>query len=379
MKRLKINLLSKKVLSILLILVLSFAFLSIYSENILAQNSQNIPSDENIFADIAAETNDGVVKITSEIEVDSSDYPYFDDPFFRYFFQDQLPESEEPRTQEGYGSGFIVSEKGYIVTNQHVIDGADKIETTINGFEDPVPAEVVWSDSSLDLAILKVDVDKDLTVLEMGNSDDIRPGDWAIAIGNPFGFEHTVTTGVISALQRPIKVPTNGGQVREYKNLIQIDAAINPGNSGGPLLNIDGNVVGINTAVSSQGQGIGFAIPINEIKPIVNELEETGEITRPWLGISFGDINTDIKEYFNLDSEKGVVVMSVVNDSPAEEAGLQKYDIIKEIDKQEIEGSDDLVDIINNKEIGEKVMIRVIRNGESEILFTKIGERPEQM
>ncbi|MGM0437772.1 MAG: S1C family serine protease [Bacillota bacterium] len=371
---------TKTQFSLILILLLLVSTITVFNTNIQAQeNTQQVPTDRNIFADIAAENNDGVVKVTTEVEIQSSDNQFYNDPFYRYFFGDQLPESDEPRTREGYGSGFIVSEDGYIVTNQHVVNKADNVKVTINGFDDPVPAEIVWSDFNLDLAVLKVDVDKDLTALDLGNSDNLRPGDWAVAIGNPFGFEHTVTAGVISALGRPIKVPTNTGQIREYSNLIQLDAAINPGNSGGPLLNIDGKVIGINTAVSSQGQGIGFAIPVNEIKGIIDELKRTGEVTRPWLGISFRGINEDIKEYFKLDNTKGVLVMGTVEDSPAAKAGLQKYDIIKEIDQQTIEGTDDLIEIINNKEIGEKVMIRVIRNGESEVVFTEIGKRPDRM
>ncbi len=379
MKKLR-NKITKNQFSYLLILLLVVSALTVFSLNTYAQDdTQQVPTDRNIFADIAAETNDGVVKVTTEVKIDTSQNPYYSDPFYRYFFGDQLPESDEPRTREGYGSGFIVSKEGYIVTNQHVVNNADNVKVTINGFDDPVPSEIVWSDFNLDLAVLKVDVEKDLTVLELGNSDNLRPGDWAVAIGNPFGFEHTVTAGVISALGRPIKVPTNTGQIREYTNLIQLDAAINPGNSGGPLLNIDGEVIGINTAVSSQGQGIGFAIPVNEIKGIINELKRTGEVTRPWLGVSFRGINEDIKEYFKLDNTKGVLVMGTVKDSPAAKAGLQKYDIIKEIDQQPIEGTDDLVEIINNKEIGEKIMIRVIRNGESEVMFAEIGKRPDRM
>ena len=371
---------TKNQFTFLLILLMVISVFSVSNSKIQAQEtSQQIPTDKNIFADIAAETNDGVVKITTEVKIKSSSNQFYNDPFYRYFFGNQLPESDEPRTREGYGSGFIVSKDGYIVTNQHVVNAADNVEVTINGFEEPVPAEIVWSDFNLDLAVLKVDVDKDLTALELGNSDNLRPGDWAVAIGNPFGFEHTVTAGVISALGRPIRVPTNTGQVRKYTNLIQLDAAINPGNSGGPLLNIDGKVIGINTAVSSQGQGIGFAIPVNEIKGIINELKRTGEVTRPWLGVSFRGINEDIQEYFKLENDNGVLIMGTADDSPAAKAGLQKYDIIKEIDQQAIKGTDDLVEIINNKEIGEKVMIRVIRNGQSEVVFAKIGKRPDRM
>jgi S1-C subfamily serine protease len=213
----------------------------------------------------------------------------------------------------------------------------------------------------------------------LGNSDIIRPGDWAIAIGNPFGFEHTVTTGVISALGRPIQIPTSGGQLRTYKNLIQTDAAINPGNSGGPLLNLNGEVIGINTAVSTQGQGIGFAIPINEVKNVVDDLKTKGEIIRPWLGVSVGKISPEIQEYFNLDSNKGAIILDVYPDSPADKAGLKTYDIIKEIDQAEIENPNDVVNKINEKGINERILIRVLRDGETELLFARIGRKPNKL
>ncbi len=307
----------------------------------------------------------------------------FNDPYFRFFFGDrfQAPD-QQPRQRQGFGSGFIVSEDGYIVTNQHVIEDADEIEISINDREDPVPAEVAWSDFSLDLAVLKIDtseIDQNLTSLEMGDSDQIRPGDWAIAIGNPLGFEHTVTVGVISALGRPIQIPADDRQVRTYQNLIQLDAAINPGNSGGPLLNNEGEVIGINTAVSQVGQGIGFAIPVNEIKDIVNELQDTGEVNRPWIGIAFSEISKDVQEYFELDSREGVIVIEVYEDSPAEKAGLKTYDIITEVDQEKIEDTSDITEIISDKEVGDKIMFKVIRNGNSEILVGRIGDKPNDL
>jgi S1-C subfamily serine protease len=348
------------------------------------QQTQSI-YQTNHFADIAEEVDNGVVKVTTTVEnAGGQQLPeMFNDPYFRFFFGDrfQAPE-QQPRERQGFGSGFIVSEDGYIVTNQHVIEGADEIEVSINGREDPVPAEVAWSDFSLDLAVLKVDpsqLEEKLTPLEMGDSEKIRPGDWAIAIGNPLGFEHTVTVGVISALGRPIQIPTDDRQVRTYQNLIQLDAAINPGNSGGPLLNNQGQVIGINTAVSRAGQGIGFAIPVNEIKDIVNELQNTGEVTRPWIGIAFSEITKDVQDYFALDNREGVVVIEVYDESPAEKAGLQTYDVIKEVDQQKIESTSDISDIISNKEVGDKIMFKVLRNGNTEILFGRIGDKPNDL
>lgn len=339
-------------------------------------------TDENIFADIAEEVDSGVVKIITQHEVpESRQHPFYNDPFFEHFFEDRAPRQEEPesRKREGYGSGFIVSEDGYVVTNEHVISEAEDIEVEIKGLDEPLEGEVVWSDYGYDLAVLKIDTDTELTPLPLGDSSSIRPGDWAIAIGNPFGFEHTVTTGVISALERPVDIPTEGGQVRTYRNLIQLDAAINPGNSGGPLLNIDGEVVGINTAVSSQGQGIGFAIPINEISDIVEELKSTGEIVRPWLGIVYREIEEEYLDHFDLSDTDGAIITEVVPDSPADEAGLQVYDVIKEIDKEPIKDLEDVREIINEKDVGDEILIRIVRNGSTDIITAEIGERPNRM
>jgi S1-C subfamily serine protease len=300
---------------------------------------------------------------------------YYDEDFYEYFFGEQLPE-QQPKVREGYGSGFVISEDGYVITNEHVVHNASEINITINGFEEPVPAEVVWAEYDLDLAILKVDVEQDLNPIPLGDSSALEPGNWVIAIGNPFGLSHTVTTGVVSALGRPIQVPTQGGPSRTYKNLIQTDAAINPGNSGGPLLNIDGEVIGINTAVSARGQGIGFAIPINEVKGYIEDLKTDGEIKRPWLGIVYGPVTDQVQSYFELENKNGVMVHRVMEESPAAAAGIQQYDIIKEIDKQSIKELDDVSQIINDTEIGDTVMIKVIREGTSEILFAEIAKKP---
>ena len=366
---------------LLIVVLISLIFTAVPA---LAQEeqSQNI-YETNHFADIAEKVNDGVVKVTTTFKNQGKEQipEMFNDPYFRFFFGDRFRSPEQfPRERQGFGSGFIVSKDGYIITNQHVIDGADQIEVSINGIEDPVPAEVAWSDFSLDLAVLNIDTSNlktELTSLKMGDSDNLKPGDWAIAIGNPFGFEHTVTTGVISALGRPIQIPAEDRQVRTYQNLIQTDAAINPGNSGGPLLNNKGEVIGINTAVSQAGQGIGFAIPVNEIKGIVQELQETGEVKRPWLGIAFSEITKEVQEYFDLDNKNGVVVIEVYKDSPADKAGLKPYDIIREIDRKEVKSTSDVSELIKDKEVGDKIMFKVLRNGQSKILFGTIGDKPD--
>ncbi|MFP4660641.1 MAG: S1C family serine protease [Halanaerobiales bacterium] len=339
----------------------------------------------NIFADIAAQVDAGVVLVTAEVEVPGGGQESpFNDPFFEYFFGDrfQMPDQQQPRTREGFGSGFIVSTDGYVVTNEHVIHNANNIEVTIKTSEEPLPAEVVWADYDADLAVLKINEEQEFHPIKMGDSDTIRPGDWSIAIGNPFGFEHTVTTGVISALGRPINIPAQGSRPRTYSNLIQTDAAINPGNSGGPLLNIDGQVIGINTAVSMQGQGIGFAIPINEVKHIVRDLREKGEIVQPWLGIYYGEMDSKnierYKEYYGLKKLNGVIISKVMEDSPAYEAGLRANDIITKIDDTLIDDMEDVQKIVNEKEIGDTIRIEVIRDGLTKLLFAEIGKRPNQ-
>lgn len=358
---------------------------SILAEEETASEPANVNiTGSNIFAEIARKVDAGVVLVTSEMKVESgSSYPFYDDPFFHFFFGDQFQTpNSEPKIQEGFGSGFVVSKDGYIITNEHVIHNADKVEITINGYEDPVSAEILWTDYFQDLAIIKINVDKELTTIKLGDSDAIQPGDWAIAIGNPFGLEHTVTIGVISALGRPIQVASSGGEARSYPNLIQTDAAINAGNSGGPLLNIKGEVIGINTAVSTQGQGIGFAIPINEVKSIVQDLKETGEIIRPWLGIWYGEMDARLKEqykeYYELEELHGVMITKINPDSPAEEADLRVNDIITRIEDKEITELDDVKKIIESKEIGDKIVIHIIRNGQSKIVFATIGKRPNK-
>lgn len=365
----------------LLLITLAIILISLLSTGVVAQNDekQNTVKPNNVFSEIASDVDSGVVKVTSKIKVTDGKLPYYyDEEFYEYFYGEELPE-QQPKVREGYGSGFIVTKDGYIITNEHVVHNAEEINVTINGFEDPLSAELVWSEYSLDLAILKVDVDKNLNPIPLGDSSKLRPGDWTIAIGNPFGLSHTVTTGVISALERPIQIPTNRGPSRTYKNLIQTDAAINPGNSGGPLLNIDGEVIGINTAVSRRGQGIGFAIPINEVKGYINDLKTEGEIRRPWLGIVYGPVTDKVQSYFELDNKQGVMVHEVIEDSPAEKAGLQQYDIIKEIDEKPINNIDEVSSIIENNGIGETIMIKIIRDGSSEILFAEIGKKPADL
>lgn len=219
-----------------------------------------------VMANIVASASPAVVKIDTVTTSGAGKDPFLNDPFFRQFFGGHSGFRAQPREIRGLGSGFITSKDGYILTNEHVISGAAKITATIQGFEDPLPVRIVGADYDLDLAVLKVNASRPLPFLKYGDSEKIRVGNWVIAIGSPFGLEHTVTVGVISAKVRPVQV-----EGRSYKNLLQTDAKINAGNSGGPLLNLAGEVIGINTAVA-QAQGIGFAIPVNTVKETISGL-----------------------------------------------------------------------------------------------------------
>lgn len=336
----------------------------------------------NLFADIAEEVTDSVVRINTKVERVDPWNPFFGDPFFQEFFQRPFWD-QAPRFQEGFGTGFIVSVDGYIVTNEHVIHGTvqDGIAVELNNGT-ILQGEVAWSSYELDLAVLKVETDKDLIPVNLGDSDAIRPGEWAIAVGNPYGLDHTVTVGVISATGRPLQI-RDGNRTRTYKNLIQTDAAINPGNSGGPLLNNKGDVIGINTAINAAAQGIGFAIPINEVIEVVEALKETGEyqepvLDRPWMGIIVSDVSQDIANYLQLDSTKGAVIADVVPGGPTDKAGLKPWDVILEVNQVEIVTAQDLVDLIPTLEIGERVILRVYRNGQREFVPLTLEARPKR-
>jgi len=342
------------------------------SENENSSNTQQgLPGvNSETIADIVKKAGPAVVQISVEKKTAgySSD-PFFNDPFFRNFFG-TTPQPQRERTETGLGSGFIISGDGYILTNEHVISGADKITVTVQDENKDYPASLIGADYDLDLAVLKIQVSQELPSLKLGDSEKIEVGNWVIAIGNPYGFDHTVTVGVISAKQRP--VPVEG---RYYKNLLQTDAAINPGNSGGPLLNLQGDVVGINTAVA-QAQGIGFAIPTSTVHSVLNDLKQSGKVIRPWLGIQMHDITPDIAEYFALDSTEGVMVVGVVPDSPAQRAGLIQGDIILQIDKKTVKDANALADRIKGVEIGQKISLTVYRERAIVSITVEVGEKP---
>lgn len=325
----------------------------------------------NNISDIAEKAVPAVVRIETVVTTQESDEvsPFFDDPMFRQFFG--VPEQSQPRQRQGLGSGFIISEDGYILTNQHVIDQADEIYVTVTGREEPYRAELIGSDEMLDLAVLKIDPEEELTTLKLGDSEAADVGDWMIAIGNPYGLDHTVTVGVLSAKGRPLAL-----EGHQFKNLLQTDASINHGNSGGPLLNLKGEVIGINTAINAQAQGIGFAIPSNTVKEVLQQLIEEGKVIRPWVGVSIQDVTQQIAEYYQLEEAKGTVVAEVLPGTPAESAGLQRGDVILEVNEQPVEDAQDFINKIQETQVGDNVMLLVHREGGARLIGVTVGERP---
>ncbi len=321
-------------------------------------------------ADVVSQTSPAVVKISTRINTGGSGNPFVDDPFFRQFFG--LPQRQ--REQEGLGSGFIISADGYVLTNEHVVDGADEITVTVTGFDQDLPARVVGADYDLDLALLKLDAGKDLPFLPMGNSDQIRVGNWVIAIGNPYGLDHTVTTGVISAKGRPIAVND-----RQYENLLQTDASINPGNSGGPLLNLRGEVVGINTAINAEAQGIGFAIPTSTVVRVLEDLKNNVIAVRPWIGVQVRSVDEDAIRSLGLDKAEGALVVGVISGSPADKAGLRQGDVIMEFNANKIGNADDLVAAIKACQVDASVNALVVRKKQLRSVSITIAEKPRNI
>jgi Do/DeqQ family serine protease len=272
--------------------------------------------------------------------------------------------------QRSGGSGVIVDKEGYILTNNHVIEGADKVKVRLNDGRE-FTATVKGQDSRTDLAVLHMK-SKDLPVATLGDSDKLEVGEWAIAIGSPFGLEHTVTVGVISAKGR------SGFGTGTYEDFVQTDASINPGNSGGPLINIDGEVIGINAMIIQPGTGIGFAIPINMAKQILNDLIKTGKVVRPWLGISIQDLTPEIAEHFKVKEKEGVLVGQVYAGTGAEKAGLASGDIIMSVDDKPVKNVGELVKEIQKKKVGEKVKLNIIREGKPLSIEVTTASMPEK-
>jgi serine protease Do len=260
----------------------------------------------------------------------------------------------------------VISEDGYIVTNNHVIEGVDKI-TVIFEDKSQLDATVVGRDPKTDIALIRVEPDQKLFALPLGDSNAVRPGEWVVAIGNPFGLSHTVTAGIVSAKHRVISG-------RNYDDYIQTDAAINPGNSGGPLLNLSGEVIGINTAINPQANTIGFAVPIDMAKSILPQLRTAGHVTRGWLGVMIQKITPELAEEFELGAESGALVSKVVPDGPADAAGIERYDVIVEFDGEVIGDLSELPRVVAETPVDKSVEVVVVRDGKRKTLKAKVGE-----
>jgi serine protease Do len=283
--------------------------------------------------------------------------------FFERFFRDS---PRTPRKQSSLGSGFIISKDGYILTNDHVVDGADEISVKLSDGRE-FSGEIRGLDPKLDLALIKIEAGENLPVAKLGESDTIKVGEWVMAIGNPFGLEQTVTVGIVSAKGRVIGAGP-------YDDFIQTDASINPGNSGGPLFNTKGEVVGINTAIIAGGQGIGFAIPVNMAKQIIPQLRDEGHVTRGWLGVTVQALNDDLADSFGLETPQGALINEVVEGSPADEAGFKRGDVILKYDGQPINELNDLPRLVAATSVDKLVKVKVFRDGKKLKLKVRIGE-----
>lgn len=288
--------------------------------------------------------------------------------FFERFFRDQMPRDFR---QQSLGTGVIIDQEGYILTNNHVVEMADEIKVKLADDKEYL-AKIIGRDPKTDLALIKIDSDKPLVPLPLGDSDKLEVGEWVVAIGNPFGLGNTVTAGIVSAKYRQI------GQ-SSYDNFIQTDASINPGNSGGPLLNTAGEVVGINTAIFSQSGGnigIGFAIPINMAKDLLPQLK-TGKVVRGWLGVMIQKITPELKQKLDLKDERGALVADVTSGGPAEKAGIQRGDVIVTFDGKEIKEMSELPYVVASTPVGKSVAVEVIRKGKKKSFEVKIAELKE--
>jgi Do/DeqQ family serine protease len=308
-----------------------------------------------------------VVSIFSAHEVERQANPFSGNPFFEDFFRDFFEPFPQGRTERSLGSGVVIRPDGYILTNEHVVLQSGSIQVQLAD-QRKLSARLVGADSDSDLAVLKVDEVKALPSLPLGKSDDLMIGEPVIAIGNPFGLSHTVTTGVVSALNRSL----NTGE-RTYYDFIQTDASINPGNSGGPLLNIKGELIGINTAIYGKAQGIGFAIPISRAKRIVEELISHGAVDPPWIGIATQTLTPELAAHFSLQEQRGVIIRAVEPGSPAARAGLQRGDVILSLDGRPITSSEEYLQRERTYTSSDKLRLRLVRDREErEVVVTAI-------
>lgn len=375
-----------RIISVLFVFLIVLAPLSALAEDAGIDALRQVSK---AFAKIAEEASPAVVGIKAEKTITYEqptmrEWPFgeqfdpFEDDIFDRFFRWYSPRRREPRQrkyqQRAQGSGFIVSADGYILTNNHLVGDADKVLVKVEENSE-VEAKVIGTDPDSDVAVIKIDA-KDLTHLELADSDKLEVGEWVVAIGNPFRLSQTVTAGIVSAKGR------SGFRLATFEDYIQTDAAINPGNSGGPLLNLDGKVVGINTFIISQSggyMGIGFAIPINMVKFVYQRIIEKGEVERGYLGIWYEELTPESASTLGLDEDtKGVAIADVLKDSAAEKAGLKRYDVIIELDGKPVENGNEFLNRVSMLKPGTKVKIVVLRDGKRKTLSAKLERRPSQ-
>jgi Do/DeqQ family serine protease len=365
---------NKKEPIIIMIMLLSFLFIVGFSQSGWGLNSER----ESPVVRAVRKVSAAVVNISSSYEVRKRANPFSGfgmDPFFEEFFKDFFdPRFESRRKSTSLGSGVIIDGKrGFILTNAHVIERSGNIKVVLED-EREFEAKIVGADPDSDLAVLQIDSKTRLPSVEMGSSDDLMIGETVIAIGNPFGFSHTVTTGVISAVNRSIR-----SEERVFLDFIQIDASINPGNSGGPLLNINGDLIGINTAIYAKAQGIGFAIPINKAKKIISDLIHYGEVIQTWIGITVQNLDKKLAAYLKVPGKKGVLVKALEPGSPASSAGLKEGDIILAIGNKKIVSEQDYGSVKKTYAAGDTLKTQIWRNGKTETLSIKSRVFPMEM
>ncbi len=341
-----------------------------------------LTNDPNFIATVVEQVGPAVVRINASRTVAARVPEALDDPFFRYFFGSPDGRGGSEREERGTGSGFIISQDGKILTNAHVVDGADRVIVTLKDGRE-FEGRVLGTDSLTDVAVIQINSQDRLPSVSVGNSDTLRPGEWVIAIGNPLGLDNTVTAGIVSATGR------SSGEVGvgdKRVDFIQTDAAINPGNSGGPLLNLRGEVVGMNTAIIRGAQGLGFSIPINRVQEISDQLITSGRIDRAFLGIQMITLSPEVTRNINedpnsglfVDEEEGILITRVVPGAPAERAGLRAGDVIVQLNGQTIEDSRDVQRIVESTAVNSTVSVTVIRRGETITLPVRTSELPEE-
>ena len=332
------------------------------------------------FTKIVDNAKDSVVNISTKTKAKTSDAPEYNIPelpegspfgelFEKFFDRDEL--DRRGREAQSLGSGFIISKDGYILTNHHVVAGADEVIVRMSNRKEFV-ARLIGSDEASDVAVLKVEADEDLPVLRFGDSDKLKVGAWVLAIGSPFGFDHSVTAGIVSAKGRSL--PSDN-----YVPFIQTDVAINPGNSGGPLFNLDGEVIGINSQIYSRTggfMGLSFAIPIEMAVDVADQIKETGSVSRGWLGVLIQEVTRELAESFGMENPHGALVAKVLDDSPAASAGLEVGDVIVEFNGKQVMRSSGLPPLVGRAKVGKEAQVKVIRNKEERMIGVKIAELP---